>query len=118
MIKIASETARDVVGQFGPALRAQQEEIRRLREKNASLEREKRVTKIASDMNAKGIWPEATIEEKVSRLSEASNLDAIEEAVGMGALQVKVAEVADRGTEGAADANARFTNFIMSNDDQ
>ena len=112
MIKIASDEAREVIGQFGPALRAQQMEIQALRTKLAEYEKYARVTKLASEMQQKGLDPDVSYEDQVDRLMQATNLAVVEEAVRMGAPQVKVAELADRSGN-PADATAMFEALII-----
>lgn len=114
MIKIASEEAREILSHAGQALRALKTENIDLREKVAEYEKRERVTKLAGEMQRKGIRPDTTFEEKVDGLFSKTEheLDVIEEATHMGAPQVKVAELADRSGN-PADAKSRFETAIL-----
>lgn len=114
MNKLSSEQVAGVLGQVGPALRAQQQEIVSLQEKVAFYERRDRATKIASDMTRKNLDPELSFEEKVAHLMQPeTNLDVLEQAVNMSAQQVKLASLSDHpGT--STDAAAAFEQGILA----
>lgn len=87
-------------------LRALSEENVQLRSANeeltvkvASFEKRARVEKIASEMEAKGLNPGSSFQDKIAQLMQRDNLDAVEEAVGMAAPQMKLASVHEDGVE-------------------
>lgn len=114
MEKLASDKVAEVLGQVGPALRAQQEEITTLKEKVAFYERRDRATKLASEMTRKNLDPDSTFEEKVAKFMQPeANLDVIEEAVNMSAQQVKLASLSDHPGSGI-DAASAFEHGIVA----
>lgn len=114
MNKLSSDKVAGILGQVGPALRAQQVEITDLKEKVAYYERRDRATKIASDMTRKNLDPETTFEEKVAHLMQPeTNLDVLEQAVSMSAQQVKLASLSDHPGS-SLDAAAAFEAGIMN----
>lgn len=95
-------------------LRALSAENQELREKLSFFLKKDHAERIASEMEEKGLESELSFGEKVSGLMNRSNLDVIEEAVGMSAPQMKIATVTDRflsadgsasGSQTAAEAN-------------
>jgi predicted Zn-dependent protease with MMP-like domain len=87
-------------------LRALSTENVQLREANeeltvkvASFEKRARVEKIAAEMEAKGLNPGTSLQEKIAQLMQRDSLDSVEEAVGMAAPQMKIASVHEDGVE-------------------
>lgn len=97
MNKIAAETVANILGQVGPALRAQQEKIASLEGKVAFYEKRERVTKLASEMEAKNLDPETPFSDKVEKLMQTPDdqVEVVEKAVGLSAQQVKLAALSD-----------------------
>lgn len=103
MNKISSEQAGQILAQVAPTLRAQQGAIESLTAENGELTekvayyiRKERAEKIASQLEAKGLDPDTSFNQKVEGLmSTDKNLDVIEEAVGMSAPQIKLASLSD-----------------------
>lgn len=114
MEKLSHTEVTGILSQVGPTLRAQQAEIEALREKVATYEKRDRVTKLASEMQAKDLDPDTSLEEKVDRLMESpeSDLVVIEKAVGLSAPQLKLAHIADRSGH-AADPASEFEAQIL-----
>ncbi len=113
MIKISSEKTAEVLRQVGPTLRALSEENQTLKEKVATYEKRARVEKLATEMDAKGLQPELSHDEKVERLMGQDDLDVVEKAVDMSAQQVKLASVSDFPGDGT-DAKTAFESAIVS----
>jgi hypothetical protein len=63
-------------------------------------------------MEAKGIEPEYSFQEKVSNLLAKSNLDVISEAVDMSASQTKMASLHDDGHQSLEGEGAAERNFL------
>ncbi len=114
MNKIAHTKVAEVLSQVGPALRALREENDVLTEKLAHYEKQARVQKIASNMQAKNLNPESSFEEKVDSLMGEDNgkLDVIEQAIDMSAPQVKLAALSDHPSNGTDAADA-FHSVIL-----
>lgn len=93
--KLAASTLR-ALSEENKTYRTENEE---LKAKVASFEKRARIEKIAGEMEAKGLNPGTSIEEKVADLLERQNLDAVEEAVRMAAPQMKIASVVEDGVE-------------------
>ena len=66
--KIAGETVSNILGQVGPALRAQSEKIAQLEGQVTFYQKRERVEKLASDMENKNLDPESTYDQKVEKL--------------------------------------------------
>lgn len=120
MQKISSEQASQILGQVGPTLRAQQQQIQsltaekqELTEKVAFYQKRERAEKIATQLEAKGLDPDTTYTQKVeSLMGTDKNLDVIEEAVGMSAPQIKLASLSDNPGN-ASDAKSAFEIAIL-----
>lgn len=117
MNKIAHTKVAEVLAQVAPTMRAQQATIEALTEKVAHFEKQARVQKLASEMQAKNLNSESTFEDKVDSLmgEEDGKLDVIEQAISMSAPQVKLAALSDHPAN-AADAADAFAALIMSDD--
>lgn len=113
MNKLSSDEVRDALAQVGPTLRALSGENQQLKEKIAQFQKKEKVEKLASSMQAKGLNPDTTYEEKVAALMQRDNLDVIAEAVGMSAPQIKLAEVSDRSGNPSS-AEAAFISNLMT----
>lgn len=113
MNKLSSDDVRDTLAQVGPTLRALSGENSELKVKLAHYQKMERATKLASDMQRKGLNPETTTEEKVAALMQRDNLNVIEEAVNMSAPQIKLAEVSDHPGN-SHDAASAFVAAIMN----
>lgn len=81
MQKVSSTDAAALLKQAGAAIRHLAEENKDLREKIAQQVHDERVTKIARDMEEKGLSPDLSFEEKVASIRDVPNLDVTEEAV-------------------------------------
>ena len=114
MNKIAHTKVAEVLSQVGPTLRALREENNALTEKLAHYEKAARVQKLASEMQAKNLNPETTLEQKVEGLmgEDDARLDVIEQAINMSAPQVKLAALSDHPAN-STDAEDAFVNAIM-----
>lgn len=114
MIKVSSQQLQEVLQQGAETIRHLSAENQTLKEKVASHDRQIRVEKIASDMEAKRLDPESTYAEKVAKLLQRSNLDAVEEAVGLAAQQVKLASLSDDpGNGDISNAAGRFIAGLL-----
>jgi hypothetical protein len=87
MQKISSQDAATLLKQAGAAIRALKAENSGLREKVASGEREKRVEKIAREMEEKGLSSDLSFEQKIAAVRKAPNLEVTEEAIKLAAPQ-------------------------------
>jgi hypothetical protein len=114
MNKIAHTKVAEVLSQVGPTLRALRDENNALTQKLAHYEKAARVQKLASEMQAKNLNPESSIEEKVDSLmaEDDGKLDVIEQAINMSAPQVKLAALSDHPSN-AVDAADAFAAAIM-----
>lgn len=115
MEKIAHTKVAEVLAQVGPTMRAQQERIEALTEKLAHYEKRDRVTKLASEMQAKNLNPESSFEEKFDNLmvTDDGKLDVIEQAILMSAPQVKLAALSDHPGNGGSDAESAFIAGVL-----
>lgn len=116
--KISNVEVSQAMSLAAENLRALSEENTQLREKVAHYEKVERVEKIASAMDAKGLEPELSHDEKVAGLLKRDNLDVVEEAVGLAAPQMKLASVHDDGDSvvehdgsGDSESGAAASNF-------
>lgn len=112
MNKLSSVKVAEVLAQVPQTLRAQQEEIRALKEKVAHYEKRDRVVKIASEMQTKNLDPDTTLEEKIESLMAQDDLDVYEKAIELSAPQIKVAALSDHPGN-ASDAESAFVAGIM-----
>jgi hypothetical protein len=112
MNKLSSIKVAEVLAQVPHTLRAQQEEIRALREKVAHFEKRDRVVKIASEMQAKNLDPETSLNEKVESLMGHDDLDVYEKAIELSAPQVKLAALSDHPGN-ASDAESAFISALV-----
>lgn len=112
MNKLSSTKVAEVLAQVPQTLRAQQEEIRGLREKIAHYEKRDRVVKIASEMQAKNLDPETTFEDKIDHLMGTDDLDVFEKAIELSAPQIKVAALSDHPGN-ASDAESAFAAALL-----
>ncbi len=120
MQKLSSVKVAEVIAQVGPTLRAQQEvihaqgeEITSLREKLAYHEKAARVLKLAEEMQAKGLDPDSTLEEKARNLMARDDIQVVEEAVKMSPHQVKLASVSADDSGGSSGAISAFEAAIL-----
>lgn len=112
--KLAASTLR-ALSEENKGLRSENTD---LKEKVASFEKRARIEKIASEMEAKGLNPGTSFDEKVQDLMQRDNLDAVEEAVGMAAPQMKIASVHEDGVEvesSGDEATDRATSQFAAN---
>lgn len=113
MMKLAAENLRSLSAENN-SLRLERDEAL---EKVAAFEREKHIERVARAMDAKGINPELSIEEKIASLRQHEKLEVIEEAVNLSAPQMKLASVDGDNrvvVEGASDAEQATSNFASS----
>ena len=96
---------RDAVGQIDSL----ETENQSLREKIASFEREGVITKIAKDMEEKGLNAGQTFEEKVASLRSHPDLQRVQAAVDMASGgAIKIADVSNLPGRGAVDSLTAF----------
>lgn len=95
--KIAGETVSNILGQVGPALRAQSEKIAQLEGQVTFYQKRERVEKLASEMERKNLDPETSFNDKVEKLMQAPDdqVEVVEKAVDLSAQQVKLAALTD-----------------------
>lgn len=114
MMKLAAENLR-ALSEENKSVKAENDE---LRTKVAGFEHGKRVEKVAKAMDAKGLQPEMTLEEKIASLSKHEKLEVVEEAVNLSAPQMKLAHVAGddavtvEGDDG--EGNSAANNFAAA----
>lgn len=118
MMKMAGSTLRALSEEnatYKSKLASSESEAESLREKVAQYERTEKITKIAKAMEAKGLNPHLSLDEKIDSLRENDKLDVVEEAINMQAPQMKTAHVVDDGVhvEGGSGSQAE-TNFANS----
>lgn len=121
MIKVSAMEAGQMMKLAASSLRTLSEENQGLKTKVASYEKKERAERIASKMEEKGLEPELDHDEKVAGLLQRSDLNVVEEAVGLSAPQMKLASVhedrrvdvegGDAGNDEAAD---RFAANLAS----
>ena len=118
MDKISAAQTQQLMKTAADNIRALSNENSELRTKVASYERKARAESIANLMEEKGYQPNTSFQEKVAGLiSENRDLDVVEEAVKMGAPQIKVASVDEDSlggavpTEGDVHGDAAAANF-------
>jgi len=124
MSKVSEAQAGQMMKLAAGSLRALSEEnkslkteVEELRTKVASNEREKRIEKVAKAMDAKGLNPELSFEEKVASLRSHEKLEVLEEAVNLSAPQMKLASVSEDGkvqVEDDGEGTAAADNFASS----
>jgi len=74
-------------------------------EKIASMEREKKIELLATEMEEKGLSANLSFEEKVAHLKKYPDLDRVEEAVKLAASGIPIAKMTeDRPGEGVQDS--------------
>ncbi len=112
MNKLSSTKVAEVLAQAPIALRALSQENQELKEKLAHYEKRDRVTKIASQMDAKNLNPDTTFDEKVAALMERDDLDVYEKAIDLSAPQIKLAALSDHPSN-AATAEDAFAAGLM-----
>lgn len=115
MEKISQEDARALLKTAGSTIRTLAGEVRNLREKVASYERENRIRGIAQEMEQKQLAPEMSFEEKMASLRQARDLNVTAEAVKLASPQgFSLGSVSD--TPSVGDAESALTTFIMTGD--
>jgi secreted Zn-dependent insulinase-like peptidase len=113
MMKLAAENLRSLSVE-NSTLRQERDEAM---QKVAAFEQDKRIERVAKAMEAKGLNPELSLEEKVASLRSHEKLEVLEEAVNLSAPQMKLASVAGDETvnvEGAGDSEAATNNFAAA----
>jgi len=95
MNKTAQAQAGQMMKLAAENLRALSEENQDLKTKVSHYEKKARVEKIASSMEAKGLEPELSMEDKIAGLLKRDDLSVVEEAISMSAPQMKLASVSD-----------------------
>jgi Skp family chaperone for outer membrane proteins len=114
MQKISSKDVQTILKQAGAAIRHLTGENKRLTEKLAADQKERRIVKLAQEMEQKGLNSALSFEEKVAELKGA-NLDVTEQAVKLAAPNMKLASVSDDATSGTG--VTAFENFILTGED-
>jgi len=87
MQKISSKDASALLKQAGASIRNLVEENQGLKQKLANQERDRRVVKLAQEMDEKGLNEELSLAEKVAHLRKVPNLEVTEQAVKIAARQ-------------------------------
>ena len=95
MNKLSNAQAGQMIKMAAENLRALSEENQELKSKVSHFEKKARAEKIASSMEAKGLEPELSFQDKIAGLLKRDDLSVVEEAVGMSAPQMKLASVSD-----------------------
>ena len=111
MHKIGSEQVAAVAARGASTLRAVmqknaslEQENFQLREKIASMERDREIEAIATEMEEKGLNEGMSLDEKIAHISKHNDLNRVREAVKMaGAGNIRIAEVADDPGHGSSD---------------
>jgi len=112
MNKISSRDATTLLKQAGAAIRSLTKERDELREKVAAKEKTERITKIAREMEDKGLQPDLDFNEKIAALHKADNLNVTEEAIKLAAPQNRIlGHLTEQPGEGASTA---FEQFILT----
>jgi hypothetical protein len=115
MEKISQNDARALLKTAGSTIRTLTGEVRNLREKIASFERENRIRSIAQEMEQKQLASDMSYEEKVASLRQARDLNVTAEAVKLASPQgFTLGRVSD--TPSLGDAESALTTFIMTGD--
>lgn len=125
MLKVASDHVSLVAARSAVVMRGLINENQGLSTKVASLEgeieslkRERRIEKIAQDMESKGLNQGLSLDEKIQKLASYPDLDRVEDAVKMassvGNIRIvgSVSDMPGRGMSAMAD----FTNFCLGQD--
>ncbi len=113
MMKLAAENLRSLSAE-NTSLRKERDDAL---QKVAEFEKERHVERVAKAMEAKGLNPELSLDEKIASLRTKENLEVLEEAVSMSAPQMKLASVTgDHNVvvEGAQDAEQATSNFAAA----
>lgn len=116
MDKVANVAARaskiaSALADENDALRA---EIAQLQSKIASLERSDRVRFLASEMDARGLNADLTLEEKIASLDKVDDLDRVEAAIKLaGAGSLDLASVADEMPSDDGDSQNSLHHFLV-----
>lgn len=114
MQKISSKDASALLKQAGASIRHLVEENQSLKQKLASQERDRRVIKLAQEMEEKGLNNELTLAEKVAHLRKAPDLNVTEQAVKLASAQGHVlGDVTDEPGNG----EHPFETFIATGED-
>lgn len=95
MNKLSNAQAGQMMKVAAENLRALSEENQELKTKVSHYEKKDRAEKIASQMEAKGLEPELSLQDKIAGLLKRDDLSVVEEAVSMSAPQMKLASVSD-----------------------
>ena len=114
MQKISSKDASALLKSAGASIRQLVEENQGLKEKLAHQERDRRVIKLAQEMEEKGLNNELTLAEKVAHLRKAPDLNVTEQAVKIASAQGHVlGDIGDEPGNGASP----FETFIETGED-
>lgn len=113
--KISSQDASALLKQAGTSIRQLVEENQGLKQKLANQERDRRVVKLAQDMEEKGLNDELSLAEKVAHLRKAPNLEVTEQAVKLAAVQGNVLGNVDDDEPG--NSQHPFETFIETGED-
>jgi hypothetical protein len=115
MQKISSQDASALLKQAGTSIRQLVEENQGLKQKLADQERDRRVVKLAQEMDEKGLNSELSLSEKVAHLRKVPNLEVTEQAVKLAAVQGNVLGDVDDSEPG--NAVHPFETFIETGED-
>jgi hypothetical protein len=115
MQKISSKDASALLKQAGSAIRDLTTENQGLREKIAHQERDKRIVKLAREMEDKGLAEELSITEKVANLQKVPDLNVTEEAIKLAAPQGDV--FGGLGDVPTASGLSAFESYIVTGED-
>lgn len=115
MQKISSKDASALLKQAGASIRHLVEENQQLKQKLATQDRDRRVVKLAQEMEEKGLNNELTLAEKVAHLRKAPDLDVTEQAVKLASAQGHVLGGIDPDEPG--NSPHPFETFIETGED-
>ena len=114
--KISSQDASALLKQAGSSIRQLVEENQTLKEKLATQERDRRVVKVAQEMQEKGLNNELTLAEKVAHLRKVPDLNVTEQAVKIASAQGHVLGDVDSDEPGSSGQHP-FETFIETGED-
>jgi hypothetical protein len=114
--KLASSQVATVAARGATIIRQQSEKIasleeenHSLREKVASMRRDREIEALASEMEEKGLNADLSFEEKVAHIRGYSDLSQVQEAVKMASAgHIRLASVTDRPGRGDSDPLTAF----------
>ena len=117
MNKISSNDAASILKQAGAAIRKVTSERDEALAKVASFEKTQRVSKIAREMEDKGLSSDLSFEEKVAAINTSKNLDVTEEAIKLAAPQSQLFGNAEERPSSGGNSSSALESYIMTGED-